>query len=342
MVSFLASMTGGVSFEDETTSKTGSTSERGREGGAGIRLPALGSILGLDASARAHRREQDDDSQEVKAIRQHTAASLFNALHAALDREGSTARISGPDDLNDLVPGDVVEVQGEFVGNPLQEIISFFAQALPYYMLGQEQQEALQAANAVDIEAVQLQVAALQAEAQELQGRASHAERSGNPAVKAEAGALQDQAREKVTEAEQMAQAAVAAVQPLVELQNQNRGLGMMVQMRDDLANASVHDEVLNGPQLKAVLTMSSEFFTDATSAFLRAGIFTAVGKVTRILGPDEQVNLLRRTVLAAAGTDFARSLIENAASSEDFNIATFDPIIEAPAIQVLPLAVYI
>lgn len=116
----------------------------------------------------------------------------------------------------------------------------------------------------------------------------------------------------------------------------------MMVQMRDDLANASVHDEVLNGPGLKAVLTMSSEFFNDATSAFLRAGIFTAVGKVTRILGPDDQINLLRRTVLAAADTDFARSLIENAADSEDFKIATFDPIIEAPAIQVLPLAVYI
>lgn len=204
MVSFLASLTGGVSFEDETTSKTGSTSDRGREGGVGIRLPAIGSLFGLDASGRAHRHEQEDDSQEVRAVRQHTAASLFSALHAALNGDENIVRIVRPDDLNDLAPGDVVEVQGEFVGNPLQEIIGFFAQALPYYMLGQEQQAALQSANAVDVEAVQAQVAALQADAQDLQSRASQAERSGNPAVKAEAGALRDEAGEKTAEAEQM------------------------------------------------------------------------------------------------------------------------------------------
>jgi hypothetical protein len=87
---------------------------------------------------------------------------------------------------------------------------------------------------------------------------------------------------------------------------------------------------------------VSSEFFSDATSAFLRAGIFTAVGKITRVLGNEDKINLLRRTVLAAAGPDFGRDLIENAANAEELKIETFDPIIESPAVQILPLAVYI
>ena len=68
--------------------------------------------------------------------------------------------------------------------------------------------------------------------------------------------------------------------------------------MRDDLANAPVHDTVLKGSGLRTVLTVSSEFFSDATSASSRAGIFTAVGKITRILDADDKINLLRRTVL--------------------------------------------
>lgn len=343
MVSFLASLTGGVSFEDETTHRSASSSERGREAGGGIRLPSIGSLFGLDASGRVHRQEQDDDSQEVKAVRQHTAASLFNALYETLKNEHSVIRIDDAEDLKRLRPGDIVEITGEFVGNPLQEIIGFFAQALPYFALGQqEQQAALQAANEVDVESVQAEVQTLQTEAQALREQAAQASRSGNPQRRAEGDDLIAQAQEKEARAQETAEAAVQALKPLVDWQEQNRGILMMGQMRDDLANAAVHDTVLNGPGLRAILTMSTEYFTDITSAHLRAGIFTAVGKITRILDAEDQINLLRRTVLAGAGTDFARSLIDNAASSEDFKIETFDPIIEAPAVQVLPLAVFI
>jgi hypothetical protein len=71
----------------------------------------------------------------------------------------------------------------------------------------------------------------------------------------------------------------------LAEGQEQLRGVRMMIKMRDDLAATAVHDTVINGPDgLRAILTMASEFFGDVTRSNLREGVFTAIGKVTRIL----------------------------------------------------------
>jgi hypothetical protein len=99
---------------------------------------------------------------------------------------------------------------------------------------------------------------------------------------------------------------------------------------------------MLAGGGLKAILTMSAEFFTEATRAHLRAGVFRVVGKVTRVLTEGDDVNLLRRTVLGAAGPDVAREMLNAAVQEGELQLETFDPIIQAPAVQVLPLAVFV
>ena len=340
MVSFLAALTGGVSFEDETRRRSGTATEREREASAKIRIPSLISLLGFDASGRMGRRDQDEAGEEIRAVRQHTAASLFNALYETLRDQNVLQRILSTEDLSKLGPGDVVEVTGEFVGNPLQEILGFFAQAIPYFAIGQSGEE-LQKAAQVDVAAVQAQVNALIEEAQKLKNEAAEAKRSGNPARRAEVADLDQRAAGMEAQAKEATDAAMQALGPLLQLQQQQGGIRMLEQMRNDLATAAVHDTVIKGPGLQAVLTMSAEFFTDSTSAYLRAGIFTAVGKVTRVLGAEDKINLLRRTVLGAAGPEFGRQLIENA-TTEELKIETFDPIIEAPAVQILPLAVYI
>jgi hypothetical protein len=246
--------------------------------------------------------------------------------------------------LSEVRPGDVVEIRGEFVGNPIESVLAVVGQVAPYmdFAAGNEGLKEMLDGPRINLEATRLELATLEAEATNLEAEVVEAQRSGNPARKAEAAELVDKAKAKATEADQ-AKALMPVFVQVAQAQEQQRGFQMMVQMRDDLAEAAVHDTVIDGPDgLKAILTMSSEFYDDATNACLREGVFVAVGKVTRVLATGDRINLLRRTVLGAAGPEGGRQIIQSAVETEALELAAFDPIIEPPALQILPLAVYI
>ena len=315
MISFLAALEGGIAFEDESTHRTLTGTQRDREGGGKLRLPALGSLLGFDMSGRMGKQEREEDTEEVKAVRQHTSASLFNALHHRLHQDGYVRILAEVGELNDLTVGQLVQVTGAFIGNPLERVLAFFAQALPYAALSEEAEEA---------EAATAEAATGQSQLPK------NPRRSGSPAVRARASEIEQerQRAELVRAAEEQAQDAF---------------LGMLVQMRTDLAESAIHDAVLEGPEgLRAILTLSSEFFSEATGEQLLAGSFTVLGKVTRVLGEEDEVNLTRRTVLGAAGSEVAREVVVESVKKSDISLDTYDPIIRAPAVQVLPLAVFV
>lgn len=338
MISFLAALRDGVTFGDTTTRRTvqGTTTER--EGTAGIRLPALMSLLGFDASGRMGRKEEGEASEETQAVRQHTSASLFNALYEVLLDDGILSTIESSDDLDGSSVGDIVEIAGEFVGNPLEPMMAFFKQALPYFEISREGD----VQPTIDLEAVQGQVAAATIEADDLRERANAASRSGNPATRASAVGVQQQSDLARRRAADLLESAQAVIAELMERHQQQLGIRMLAQVGEELATTPVQDTVINGAGFKAVLTMSTEFFTDATRAYLRAGSFRAVGKVTRILKEKDEVNLLRRTVLGATGAEFCRDLLTKTVEEGRLQLETFDPIIKAPAAQVLPLAVFV
>ncbi len=344
MVSFLAALTGGVSFEGETTRRATVSSDRELDGNARIRIPPLVSLLGFDASGRMGRKDHGEEGEEVKAVRQHTAASLFNALYETLRERGILRCIEDMETTRGVGPGDIVEIKGEFVGNPLESMLEIVGQILPYMDFAESNpalKEAIEGP-AINIEATAIELTNLEGEAKALEAEVSEAKRSGNPARKAQATEIEERAKEKAEQVEQ-AKGLVPILTQIAQGQEQQRGVQMMVRMRDDLAAASVHDTVIEGPDgLKAILTMSSEFYSDATNAYLREGVFTAIGKVTRVLDEGDSINLLRRTVLGATGPEQGRQIIQSAVDSGELELATFDPIIESPALQILPLAVYI
>jgi len=339
MISFLAALRDGVAFEDTTTRRDSQSTSREREGSARVRLPSLGSLLGFDASGRMSSSGQGETSEEVMAVRRHTEASLFNALYAALTEDGLLRGISEPAHLADVGPGDVVELAGDFVGNPLEPVVAFFKQALPYFDIAGE----VEAAPAVDDEALVAEVMAAEAEADDLARQATNAARSRNPATKAQSVEIRQRADTQRARAKELREASNAGQALVREQQEQLMGVRLITQVGEDLATTPVQDTVMiAGGGLKAVLTMSAEFFTEATRAHLRAGVFRVVGKVTRVLTEGDDVNLLRRTVLGAAGPDVARDMLKSAVQEGELQLETFDPIIEAPAVQVLPLAVFV
>ena len=115
----------------------------------------------------------------------------------------------------------------------------------------------------------------------------------------------------------------------------------IMEQMRAELEESPVHDVLLSGLSgIETVMTVSADYFTDATREFLREGEVKVMGKLTRVLPAGEQINLSRRTLFGIAGNSMAEGLEELFRAHP--NLGSAKPLVQGPAIQVLPLAIFV
>jgi hypothetical protein len=255
-------------------------------------------------------QRRDEVSLESKSARQHTNASLFNLLYEYLTVDNQLVNLQESKQLNDLRPGQLIELAGEYLGNPLEDILSYMAAIYPYY---EEQQKTQKLAATEAIEQVK------------------RAHKSGSPAKRAEAQA----AAPEVT-------AIMSGVMQQMEASESEFGIRMMISMADDIAKVPVHDLLLRTPAgLQAVLTVSSEYYSSATSEYLRAGNFRVIGKVTKVISDSDTISLTRRTVLGAANSSIIEDLVEKVRTG-DLKLDVADPIVNSPAVQVLPMAIFI
>ncbi len=296
LVSFVASLEGGAAFESEETARGGKATGREREatGRGRVGIPLLSALVGADLSGRYGRSEQEQESKETRIVRQHTEASLFNLLRHELASDGRLTVIDGASTLADVKVGDLIEMSGEVIGNPLEQMLNLFFQIIPY--LG------------FDVEALSKP------------RKPKDARRSGNPA-KAAAARSGDNVPEDFTS------------EDLFRL---------LATMRADLGQASIRDLVLVAPDgVRAVLTLSTEFLERAAD-YLLGGRYTVIGKVTRVLGEGESINLTRRTALGLGGPELSKGLVSDLRKTEDLFVEIGDPIVEPPGVQLLPLAVFV
>lgn len=311
MISFLAYLEGGVVTEEEATTKEAGTRERALKGRAGIRarLPwALDAEAGSEGSA--NRREET--SFESKSARQHTAASLFNLLYEYLTADSQLIDLKDSSQLAGLRPGQLVELSGEYLGNPLENILGFMAAMFPYY---EEQINAQKVATAEALD------------------QAKKAQRSGNPAKRTTA-----QPKESAADTVAM----LAGVVKQLEESNSQQGIQLMLRMAEDIKKVPVHDLLVRTPSgLQAVLTVSSEYYSATTNEYLRAGSFRVIGKVTRIVEESDAINLTRRTFLGAADSQLVQDMVDNVRTGA-FRLDVADPIVGSPAVQILPMAIFI
>jgi hypothetical protein len=309
MISFLAYLEGGVVTQEEETQKEGGARERALKGRAGLRA-RLPWALDAEASSEGSTQRRDEVSLESKSARQHTAASLFNLLYEYLTTDDQLINLRQPDQMEGLRPGQLVELAGEYLGNPLEDVLAFVAGMYPYYA------EQLKIQKAATAEALD---------------QARKAQRSGNPAKRTQA---QGSAPDLTT-------VVAGALQQAQESQNEF-GLQMMLRMAEEIIKVPVHDLLLCTPTgLRAVLTVSSEYYSAATSEYLRAGMFRVIGKVTRIVNDPDVINLTRRTFLGAADSAVIQDFFAQAKTAE-MKLDVADPIVGAPAVQILPMAIFI
>jgi hypothetical protein len=130
LISFLAALEDGVALSSEVASRIGASRRGSGEGAAKAGLPGIASLLGLSLSTegRYTRENTSEDTVEEKFVRQHTASSLFNRLRALLLSQGLVQQIDSLGQIDDVLEGDLVEVRGEILTDPMHAMLRMFAQ----------------------------------------------------------------------------------------------------------------------------------------------------------------------------------------------------------------------
>jgi hypothetical protein len=327
MASFYAALD--LAIEQEQTSEGGTAGQREGSVGASAKvglpgLPDFVSPLKLTAQAEIAESHYHEESLARRSIFQHTEASLFNRLRDSLAKRERILCLATPNagegdaqGTRRLEVGCLVEVPGQIVRNPLDQILATYARIEPF------------------------------------------------------AGAEESRRRRKQVKPplfRRMWEAIASA--PTTEtvgerIMNSDPAQAEFVTaMREDLELAGVRDLVMTpdaSTGLSVIIVASSEFFSEKTAEYLLDGRFTVLGKVTSVfLDSRETIDLTRRTALGVSGQARAKKVVDQVVKK--YNLAgrrspgrsrlaeagrpvgpmTAEGAVQAPAIQVLPLAIFV
>ncbi|GAB16183.1 hypothetical protein ARGLB_113_00390 [Arthrobacter globiformis NBRC 12137] len=131
MLSFLAYLEGGFAVSE--TEKTTASGARERflkaRGGLRAKLWAIGEA---NVEGEGSTKNTDQTQTESSTERHHTEASLFNLLYEYLVADEEVIQLEESNQLEGLYTGQLVELSGEYLGNPIEDVLSFFNAVLPY------------------------------------------------------------------------------------------------------------------------------------------------------------------------------------------------------------------
>ena len=134
LMAFLATLENGVAMTSEIAQKQTGNRSDGFTGEGTIALPSIAEVLGLKlgASGEYSNSTGSESSAEQKFVRQHTVASLFNRLYAALMHYGLLKVVEDYGGLADVRPGDIVQISGLVQENPIEIILDTTDRIIPF------------------------------------------------------------------------------------------------------------------------------------------------------------------------------------------------------------------
>ncbi|HEX3803595.1 MAG TPA: hypothetical protein VHV75_12230 [Solirubrobacteraceae bacterium] len=123
-------------------------------------------------------------------------------------------------------------------------------------------------------------------------------------------------------------------------------GLRLFFTMVMQIMNAPVRDIVLTSDfGLSTVLGLETTHVEELTDAHTYQSEVRVLGKLTRVIGSgDEAINLTRRSSLGMMPSEQVAEMVQGArdALGSEMNVKISDPFVGPPAIQVLPLAIFV
>lgn len=205
----------------------------------------------------------------------YLATGLFGALHRHLVERGSLKVVSSAADVAGVQRGDLVEIAGNCLGNPFEDLLGFYGTVIPKIL----QQEATR-------------LAVLE----QLKSRAR-----GAPKGRATTGAGTG--------------ATDSLIEEMSEGGTDELAARMILDLVDDVRRSPVRDVVLDGGDHAAVVTLSTRLTTADTVLVMRGTWVRAVGKVVKVASEDQGIDLAVRTQLGMLGSEIAADLVESAAT---------------------------
>lgn len=303
MSSFLAHLEGGFTKDDTVTTSSKGAIEKSRTVGASARARAW--ILDADARAEQARKSSTEDSTQITAQRFHTASSLFNLLYEYLSDDGLLTPLQSADDLELIRTGVMVDLIGQYEGNPFEDSINALAALVPYFQAVQDAQHQL------------------------LDVQPQHRPRSSQgPKGRQESRSQPPTARESPSE--------------ILERQSLAAGSQILMRLAADTESAPVRDLVVRTCKgLAVVLTVSSRYYGPEVKEMLRDGEFHVIGKVTRVHDEGTEIRLSRRSVFGALEAQTSQNILDGI-SAEGLLPGAATESIPGPSVQILPMAIFV
>lgn len=115
--------------------------------------------------------------------------------------------------------------------------------------------------------------------------------------------------------------------------------------MSGSALSSDVRDVVLRAGKLSVVMTLAAGFVGESTDDYLRESDVRVLGKLTRVVPEgSDPINLTRRSTLGLLPSKDIQDLIGTVqgAFDDNFNVEIADAFVEGPAVQILPLAIYV
>ncbi len=129
------------------------------------------------------------------------------------------------------------------------------------------------------------------------------------------------------------------------EQQNLFGSMSIVQAIVADLESSPLSDVVIKSEgqwEKVAVLDLSTEILPLTDQELLHCGRVRVLGKVTRVLAKNDNINLYRRSVLGIAAQSLSALWAQGFTSVPSVNIKLESPIVKYPAVEILPMAIYV
>lgn len=306
----LASIEDGFSYASTTTTRESdsNTSESSKAGNFGIDFY---TILKLGFGGSTNKTKTGKKGQEITEGRYHTYGSLMNRLIQNLHKRQMIKTINDSESWNDIGEFDFIELQGKFIPNPIVTSLARINSLLDLLIQFSEQ-KLIPPYNNLD-----------------------------DPPIP------QNMAVPEGTSRKQFINQFKKEVRKNAEDQlKQNKSIKELLRgVTRDLGYGNYQKYVikLKGlPDNRIVAYLFNEFIRDRAGAELPYGEFRILGKVVRKLDKGESIDLLEGTTVGLSSQIIDGIKTPLNAMSGQFQIPQIFTTVDYPAIQIIPIAVFL
>jgi hypothetical protein len=307
MISFLAAIEDGVTYEENVHRRTANRRAASGEASGGITLPSLLGVLPFDLRGRLSGELADEGSEELQLVKRHTEASLFNRLRSTLlNMEAVQLLDDEESDETVIVPGAIIEISGVVVRNPLEDILNFGQRFRPF----------------LD------------------NSTASRSATSQQPAHGSRRDRTGGQASRDGSRSGGQSTGGQRVSQPTL-----SDPIAIMDWMHEDLASSDMSDIVLRTNHnvfSHCILTLSKDFGTSRTVDSLLGAQVAVLGKLANATKEGEPASLLRRSILGYLPREQVAAMFGGLVENPLFGHMADTLEVNPPYLQIMPLAIYV